>query len=225
MASRYSLVDYDSDEEVQKYPRIPISNLTSAAFFVAGILEQAGIQYGIMGGMAVKLMGGMRDTRDVDIAFDAPGKMRDLWRVLEVQTRLIIPKERLISNIMRIFVRTGPGYDNCSRGIPVEVDLIECGYQNSPRDLGNHRTELQLTVDSAPRSIYVIDILYLLRGKMAAFMSRGSDNDRDDITYLLRAYPEAVQGIKDKLDPIAVDCFLESVSSENREYWTRFFGH
>lgn len=105
------------------------------------------------------------------------------------------------------------------------IHLTISGYQNSPRDLGNHRTELQLTVDSEPRSIYVIDILYLMRGKMAAFMSRRSDNDRDDITYLLRAYPEAIQGIKDKLDPIAVDCFLESVSAENRGYWTRFFGH
>ncbi|PGH03199.1 hypothetical protein GX51_04234 [Blastomyces parvus] len=58
-------------------------------------------------------MGGMRNTRDIDIAFQAPGRMRDLWRVVEPEPRLVIPNTKLLSNMMKIFVLTGPGYDNC----------------------------------------------------------------------------------------------------------------
>ncbi|OJI84630.1 hypothetical protein ASPTUDRAFT_121725 [Aspergillus tubingensis CBS 134.48] len=127
MASTYDLVNYDSDEEREKYPQIPGSNLASAAFFMAGLLDRAGIPYGLMGGLAVSYLGGQRETRDVDMAFQAPGKMRDLWRIVEAEPRLIIPNTRLISNILKVFVRTGPGYDNCVMALPVEVDLIESG--------------------------------------------------------------------------------------------------
>ncbi|RAK94919.1 uncharacterized protein BO80DRAFT_370061 [Aspergillus ibericus CBS 121593] len=127
MASTYDLVNYDSDEEREKYPDIPPSNLASAAFFMAGLLDRAGIPYGLMGGLAVAYMGSTRATRDVDMAFQAPGKMREMWRLVEAEPRLIIPNTRLLSNIMKVFVRTGPGYDNCQQAIPIEVDLIESG--------------------------------------------------------------------------------------------------
>jgi hypothetical protein len=41
--------------------------------------------------------------------------------------RLIIPNTRTIDGIMRIFVRTGPGYDQCQMSLNIEVDLILCG--------------------------------------------------------------------------------------------------
>lgn len=31
MASRYNLLEYDSDEEQEKFPEVPLENLTSAA--------------------------------------------------------------------------------------------------------------------------------------------------------------------------------------------------
>lgn len=91
MASQYSLLEYDSDEEQERYPSIPLSNLSSAAFFITGLLERAGIPYGLMGGLAVRFMGGSRATRDVDIAFQAPRKMRDLWRIVEPEPRYANP--------------------------------------------------------------------------------------------------------------------------------------
>ncbi|KAK2812789.1 hypothetical protein FQN50_001118 [Emmonsiellopsis sp. PD_5] len=132
MASRYNLLDYDSDEEREKNPEIPVSNLASAAFFIADLLDRHGIIYGLMGGFAVKLMGSTRNTRDVDIAFQAPGGMRDLWRVVEPEPRLVLPNTKLLSNIMKIFVLTGPGYDNCPTAPRVEVDLIENGMNPPP---------------------------------------------------------------------------------------------
>lgn len=87
MASRYSLVDYDSDEEKEKYPRIPFANLASAALLMAGLFDRAGTPYGLMGGFAIRLLGGSRDTRDVDIAFQA--KMGDLWKIVEAESRYV----------------------------------------------------------------------------------------------------------------------------------------
>ncbi|GLA27287.1 hypothetical protein AnigIFM63326_004482 [Aspergillus niger] len=127
MASTYDLVNYDSDEERERHPIVPFPNLASAAFFMAGLLEQAGITYGLMGGLAVAFLGSNRATRDVDMAFQAPGKMRDIWRIVEAEPRLIIPNTKLVSNILKVFVRTGPNFDGCVNALHVEVDLIESG--------------------------------------------------------------------------------------------------
>lgn len=89
MASQYDLLEYDSDEERDRFPEVPLANLASAAVFIAGLLEQAGIPYGLMGGLAVGLMGSNRTTRDVDIAFQAPGKMNDLWKIVEPEPRYV----------------------------------------------------------------------------------------------------------------------------------------
>ena len=40
---------------------------------------------------------------------------------------------RLITNIMKVFVHTGTGFDNCQAAIPVEIDLIESGMTTSIR--------------------------------------------------------------------------------------------
>lgn len=99
MASRYNLLEYDSDEEQEKFPEVPLENLTSAALFIADLLERAGIAYGVMGGFAVRLLGGNRTTRDVDIAFQAPGKMKDLWRAVEHESRHVESKSCLYNII------------------------------------------------------------------------------------------------------------------------------
>lgn len=49
-------------------------------------------------------------TRDVDIAFQTPGKL------VEGERRLVVPDTRLICNIMKVFVWTGPGWDGCGVG-------------------------------------------------------------------------------------------------------------
>ena len=140
MASHYNILDYNPSEYKKT---LPISNLASAAFFIANILSRAGIPYGLFGGFAVQLMGGNRETRNVDIAFEAPGGIHQLWRVLEVETRydlfgswmiatnilcrLIIPNTKYFRNTVKVFVRTGPGFDKCQSALLIEVNLIQNG--------------------------------------------------------------------------------------------------
>ncbi|GKZ72992.1 hypothetical protein AnigIFM50267_009665 [Aspergillus niger] len=194
MASTYDLVNYDSDEERERQPIVPFANLASAAFFMAGLLEQAGITYGLMGGLAVAFLGSNRATRDVDMAFQASGKMRDIWRIVEAEPRLIIPNTKLVSNIVKVFVRTGPNYDGCINVLHVEVDLIE----------------------SAP--------VFLMRGKMAAFAARQRLADMEDIQHLVRTYGTEIRAAVDHLDPDTVTTFLEILSPVNLARWKTFFG-
>ncbi|KAM5444453.1 hypothetical protein MaudCBS49596_008012 [Microsporum audouinii] len=224
MASRYNLLEYDSDEERENFPDIPESNLVSATLFIAGILERANIPYALMGGFAVKLMGGTRDTRDVDIVFEAPRKMRDLWNIVECEPRLVIPNTKLLSNIMKVFVLTGPGYDSCPDAIKVEVDLIENGFPSSPRDLRVNRDQLTIPTPSGQRPIYVISLLYLLRGKMTAFMSRSTPQDMSDIIHLINTRGDEIKTFIHRLDPETITSFLTGVDSESRAEFTSFFG-
>ncbi|KAK2806076.1 hypothetical protein FQN51_008029 [Onygenales sp. PD_10] len=139
--------------------------------------------------------------------------MRDLWRVVEPERRLVLPNTKLLSNMIKIFVLTGPGFDNCpTTTYRIGVDLIENGFQSSPQELNVNLKQLTVQIGSGPRSIYAIGILYLLRGKMAAFMSRSSDNDLQDIHHLLRTYLEEIRASVHRLDPEAVRCFLGTVN-------------
>jgi hypothetical protein len=86
MASRYSLVDYDSDEERIQHPNVPpTENLMSACMFVVGLLQTSRMNYAVMGGFGLRLRGSPRPTTDVDIAVEA--RMAQLWQVVEPQTR------------------------------------------------------------------------------------------------------------------------------------------
>ena len=87
MADIYGFEDYDSDEERERNPHIPRSNLLSAAIFIADLLQRNEIQYAVMGGFACLLLGSPRQTRDLDIAFQAPNKMRSVWNAVEKESR------------------------------------------------------------------------------------------------------------------------------------------
>ncbi|GKZ86328.1 hypothetical protein AnigIFM56816_001381 [Aspergillus niger] len=224
MASTYDLVNYDSDEERERQPIVPFAKLASAAFFMAGLLEQAGITYGLMGGLAVAFLGSNRATRDVDMAFQASGKMRDIWRIVEAEPRLIIPNTKLVSNIVKVFVRTGPNYDGCVNVLHVEVDLIESGYQNSPRELSANRRQISINTTVGMQMIYIMAPVFLMRGKMAAFAARQRLADMEDIQHLVRTYGTEIRAAVDHLDPDTVTTFLEILSPVNLARWKTFFG-
>lgn len=123
--------------------------------------------------------------------------------------------------------------------VRVEVDWIESGesffygwawfvgadggFQNSPRDLSVNRREVIIETnpdsdldsgsdsgeDSEEQMIYVLEIFYLLRGKMAAFQTRQGSHDVIDIQHIVRTLKEEVRGFADQLEPDAVDVLLE----------------
>ena len=52
---------------------------------------------------------------------------------------LVIPSTKLASDIMKVFVKTGPGQDNCSHSHSIEVKLIESGMRPEPPPRHNIR--------------------------------------------------------------------------------------
>ena len=148
---------------------------------------------------------------------------------------------------MKVFVRTGPGFDNCRTAIPVEVDLIESGtdsmfptfshntstwfvticsnyqrtigFQNSPRELSINRRQITVSTSSGQRHIYAIEIFYLLRGKLTAFLARRGNQDFTDIEHLVMTYPNEIRAFANRLDPEALSVLLTY-----RPRWAPIFG-
>ncbi len=86
MASKYSLIEHDSEEERQRDPHgPPIENMFAAASFIHQLLSANHIEYAFMGGFAMICWGSKRSTRDIDVA--AKASMRALWQVIEPQPR------------------------------------------------------------------------------------------------------------------------------------------
>ena len=86
MASRYNIVDYDSDDELERDHLGPHhSNLVSAAEFVVQLLEREGINYALMGAFALECCGSARDTHNVDITVDT--SMKRIWQIIEPESR------------------------------------------------------------------------------------------------------------------------------------------
>ena len=84
-AELYKLEDLpDSDDEAEN-PIPPVENLMSATDLITGLLEQHEIQYAVMGGFAVNLLQGQRETRDIDVCFN--GGFKHLRSILEQQSR------------------------------------------------------------------------------------------------------------------------------------------
>ena len=99
-------------------------------------------------GFALRLVGGGRDTRDVNIVFQAPRKLLDKWDIIDQERRQVPLMSRFCicfvltdcqsyhsktADIRRccqkIFVKTGGERDKCPVRISVEVDLIQHGMQ------------------------------------------------------------------------------------------------
>ncbi|KAL3474166.1 hypothetical protein BJX99DRAFT_260593 [Aspergillus californicus] len=190
---------------------------------MAGVLDAAGITYGLMGGLAVRYLGGDRATRHVDIAFQAPGSMKQLREAVEVEPRFIVPSTKKVSGIMRIFVHIGPGYDDCDESILVEVDLVQ-SLRGSPRELAGNLMSLTVHTRSGPRQINGVSLIYLLRGKMAAFSGREKGQDLDDVRSLITGYSQETRVGIGRLNPMDVEVFLEKVPPQSQARWRTFFG-
>lgn len=57
---------------------------------------------------------------------------------------MIIPSSRQLDGLIRVFVKTGPGYDDCGEAFDVGVDLIQAGMSVSitRENLKYHRHNL-----------------------------------------------------------------------------------
>nr|POF17013.1 hypothetical protein CFP56_57829 [Quercus suber] len=137
--SRYNVAEYDSEEERSRDPDgPPQENQTTAAAYIARRIQSVSGVYALMGGFALVLMGSRRSTRDVDMVTNLT--MAQIWSLIEGDPRymgiqlsleklteyvfrLIVPNTRLTADVIKIFVKTGPGYDGCKLRKDVEVDI------------------------------------------------------------------------------------------------------
>ncbi|KAK3172085.1 hypothetical protein OEA41_004170 [Lepraria neglecta] len=222
-AEFYKLEDLPDSDDEDENPIPPVENLISATDLITGLLEQNEIQYAVMGGFAVNLLQGQRETRDVDICFS--GGFKNLRSILEQQSRLVIPSTKLASGVLKVFVKTGPGQDRCKESHKIEVGLIESGVLGSPKDLAEHQRPVTIgTGAGQKRTIKTLDILYLLRSKMGAFRQRESQSDRTDILHILGTYEGEARASRGKLDREAVEFFVDSIPEEDRSFFKTLLG-
>ncbi|KAE9373016.1 hypothetical protein N431DRAFT_406266 [Stipitochalara longipes BDJ] len=223
MASRYSLVDYDSDEERARHPNgPPPENLLSACMFMVHLLDTARLNYAVMGGFGLVIRGSPRPTNDVDIAVEA--RMANLWQLVEPQARLIIPNTRNIEGIMRIFVRTGPGHDQCHTQVNIEVDLVLCGALGTPSSLVGHRQTLTVTSRTGPIQVAGLELYYAMRGKLRVAASRAAQRDVSDVRWIIDTFPAQVQAFRARLDPTECDQFLEHFTGAQKARMAQVLG-
>ena len=65
---------------------------------------------------------------------------------------LVILSTKLASDVMKVFVKTGPGQDSCSHSHSIEVTLIESGMRPEapPRHIIQRNNDLFTTLQSSP---------------------------------------------------------------------------
>ena len=147
---------------------------------------------------------------------------------------MIIPASRLIDGVIKVFVKTGPGYDACPGSYNVEIDLIikgklgvylgglsnvGAGAKGSPRNVESEREPLRF-YDSDRKQYLVfqgLNIRYMMKTKLRAHSDRGLPRDITDIFFLLDKYPEKVKLIAEDLDEDEVNCFIEKVNDPKRK--------
>ena len=126
-------------------------------------------------------------------------------------TRLKIPNTRLIEGVLKIFVGTGPGFNDagCTEERWIDVDLMTPGFKGSPVDLSSHQVQVSVVLEGEQHIIPCLDILYMMRSKLGNCVARGMARDIDDIRFLLENFGDDVAGIWRDLDQDDVDEFLE----------------
>ncbi|TAQ91569.1 hypothetical protein B7494_g6 [Chlorociboria aeruginascens] len=190
MATKFNLVDYDSDDERQADVKGPtLLHLSSAAKFMVNLLDNNGVDYALMGAFALNCAGSERATRNVDIVVNT--SMKALWIMLEPEARLAIPDSRLVADIMKIFVRTGKGYDDDDT---TETRLVEVCSNGSPLKIASHQQILKSPTDQL--WFKVLDPHYLLRSKLEAVSGRGAPKDVDDALFIVKRWPDEVRRIR-----------------------------
>ncbi|KAK2738394.1 hypothetical protein FQN57_007071 [Myotisia sp. PD_48] len=210
MASTYNLVEYDAEEERENDPRgPPRPNILAAAAFIHSLLAMNGVVHAMVGGFAMNCRGSQRNTWDIDVVADAT--MARIWAILIPQPRLKIPNTRLIEGVLKLFVETGPNYESssCQESRWIDVDIMTPGFGGSPRDLTSHVVEIPVKIGDHQIPIPCLDILYMVRLKLAKCVTRDVNRDIHDLQYLLDTYPTDISNICKNLDQNEVDELFE----------------
>ncbi|KAF2761194.1 hypothetical protein EJ05DRAFT_473734 [Pseudovirgaria hyperparasitica] len=202
-AETYDPADYDAGDERLKHPQgQPIANLFVAAAFIQQMFDANNIKCVVMGGFAMLCRGSRRVTNDIDMIVNStPLKVR---HIVEQCSRLRIPNTRMVSGVLKIFVKTGPAERDlgCTESVMVEVDLVFPSSKGTPRAsrLPDHIESLHRTVEGYEYTFYALDIFYMLKTKLWHCNGREELRDVRDIQFLFENYEANVRSVAGDLD-------------------------
>jgi hypothetical protein len=263
MATEYNMADYESDEGEEFLDPPQEQNLFSAALFLQELLASHDIPHALTGGFSLRLRGRDRQARQIDFAVQPSGGMRQLKEMLRPYPRSAYPEEQnrglvqswiltsgrrirypnMCEGIMKIFVETGPGFDDCAAYRRIEVDLkgpgkmstilascndladLNCqGIAGSPLDLEKCRIEITADVGNGrAEKITLLDLIHALNGKLKVLYERRYERDFQDVHWFLAEYPEQIRKHADELDEDGLRTFIDSLPNEKSAFWNNFF--
>ncbi|KAI1389323.1 uncharacterized protein F4822DRAFT_196912 [Hypoxylon trugodes] len=180
-------LQYTDDQlfELEEQSEMATQNyLYYALEYVVRMLDREGIVYAVMGGVSMQLRGFLsRITTDVDIAVDT--KPRILNEIVAQDHRIYRPRPGAASTgIARIFVRTGPEYNERVESLPVEVDLIMSGHLGAPKDIANGSIQIVARTPWGTSRYKILNTESIFKAKLGAYSIREGINDYQDLEWM-----------------------------------------
>ncbi|SMQ47808.1 unnamed protein product [Zymoseptoria tritici ST99CH_3D7] len=121
--------------------------------------------------------------------FATPFKMKGVWEAVTGEERIVIPDSRLVEGVLKVFVKTGRPWDECTEQHRIELDIKQAGFRNSPRRLeGNVDRVGPFDVLGEPVEFNVLGIPSMMRIKVECCLTREEQRDFDDVRFMLRQY-------------------------------------
>ncbi|KAL8705216.1 MAG: hypothetical protein Q9201_001672 [Fulgogasparrea decipioides] len=183
------------------------SNVGAAAVFLNTFLatEWPTGEFAIAGGFAMILHGSARATYDVDICANGQDLNLLLHRMM-LNRRFILPSKKLFSDVIQFYVKTGPSFGDTfpqlDRAVKVEF-LLGGGLQ--AQGFQQHR----MNIPYRGSSLVALDVMGLLKSKLAAFAGREENKDYLDIKELIRRNGALIQGQNQTLNQDHVAWFIQ----------------
>ena len=146
----------------------------------------------------------------------------------------------ICEGIMKIFVETGPGFDECAEYRRIEVDLKapgkfsaiiqSCetsthlrfqGIAGSPLDLSKSRVEITAEIhDGRNEKFTLLDLSHALNGKLRVLYERRYERDFEDVAWFFAKYPQEIRNFSGDLDEDGLGVFFDSLEGDERTPWS-----
>ncbi len=146
----------------------------------------------------------------------------------------------MCEGIMKIFVETGPAFDECAEYRRIEVDLKAPGkvpailqprktsahlhiqgIAGSPLDLSKSRIEITADMhDGRHEKFTLLDLSHALNGKLKVLYERRYQRDFEDVAWFFEKHPQEIRKFSGELDEYGLGVFFDSLQDDERRAWS-----
>ncbi|PVH73494.1 hypothetical protein DL98DRAFT_607255 [Cadophora sp. DSE1049] len=188
--------------------------LHAAALYITTLLDTHDIPNALMGGFSMYLRGSTRVTHDIDVAVGCD--MQTLLQALSPEKRSSVVRPLgPVSGVMRVYVEVGGEFEPSISSLHVSVDLILEGSLGAPL---NPSTSSELVpcislITNTTTQYRIINVPAIISAKLNAFSSRASQNDYQDIIFLLMKYPQEIYDCRAQLNQEYRRVFVEQYAA------------